>query len=403
MKTIVKWSGQASTNSFQFVGSNQEGHQTAMSARDGVAEKTASSPKEVVAMGQAACTGIDVVSTLKKMREPLSDLQISCDVAMTAEYPQVFETCEMIYEVSGDGLNASKVAHAVEMSLIKYCGVSAMIERSGCKIVPRLMVNGNEVSIWDPDARLAAAMSSWVKESASKCPRGVALVVGGSRGIGRSLVARLSGMGFAVLSASRGPNKGAACSNEFDRLSLDVSNSLSREAFASLLSHSGVKLSLVIYNSGYLDDKALPASQVEYAEMRAVFETNLFGIVETNRLLHKNVSAGGAVLFVSSYMGLPDRNEFTHSSYRLSKCALTLYAREFGKEMLFRGSDIAVAALHPGSVDTAMNPRGSITTADSSRRILLLIDPNRRSEIIAKNGELWMVSNTEESISHRQV
>jgi putative redox protein len=194
MKTVVKWSGKDSENSFQFVGSTQEGHHTILSARNGAAQKTASSPKEVVAMGQAACTGIDVVSTLQKMREPLSDLLISCDVSITTEYPQVFERCEMIYEVSGQGLNDSKVAHAVEMSLLKYCGVSTMIERSGCEIVPRLFINGNGVSIWDPDSKRAMALSVWVTTVALKCPRGIALVVGGSRGIGRALVNRLSDM-----------------------------------------------------------------------------------------------------------------------------------------------------------------------------------------------------------------
>ncbi len=137
--------------------------------------------------------------------------------------------------------------------------------------------------------------------------------------------------------------------------------------------------------------------------MRDVFETNLFGVVETNRLIQQNILTGGMVLFVSSYMGLPDRNEFDHSSYRLSKCALTLYAREFGKEMLFNKRDVAVAALHPGSVDATMNPGGTLKTEQSARRILLLAESSRRPEVLAKNGEFWMVSNTEESISHWQV
>jgi putative redox protein len=399
MKTLVKWVGKNSENPFQFLGASEDGHESLLSAKSGQVAKVSASPKEVVAMGQAACTAIDVVSSLQKMREPIEDLAISCDVAMTSQYPQVFSRCEMVYEFSGVGLNPSKAAHAVELSLLKYCGVSAMIERSGCEIVARLKVNGQEVSIWDPVGEKSSALKAWIEEVGKKAPRGIALVVGASRGIGRALVSRLSRMGYAVVPASRGPNDEAGCDRESDRVNLDVTNEHSRIAFASLMREAGLRPSLVIYNAGRLDKEARSASELGYSELREVFETNLFGIVDLNRRIHHEVAPDGLILFISSYMGLPNRNEFNYSSYRLSKCALTLYAREFGKEMRSIGSNIAVAALHPGSVNTTLNPGGTLTPDQSADRILLLLDDSMRPVILERNGEFWMVSNSETSIT----
>jgi NAD(P)-dependent dehydrogenase (short-subunit alcohol dehydrogenase family) len=290
------------------------------------------------------------------------------------------------------------VAHAVELSLLKYCGVSAMIERSGCHIIPRLFVNEAEASIWDPLEKKSRALREWAQRVEPNSPRGLALIVGGSRGIGRALAHRLSFLGYGVVTASRSANENELAPRECDRLFLDITHPLSREAFVDLVKSSGVEFSTVIFNAGMLDERARNASEIDFSELRAVFETNVFAVADLNRALLPLVSSKSTLFFISSYMGLPASNDFNYESYRLSKCALSLFARHVGKEMVAQKRDVAVAALHPGSVVTRLNPQGRLSPEESASRIAMLLDETRRSEILARNGEFWMVKEKDDRI-----
>lgn len=143
MLTTVNWLERPSPHEFEFLGETQEGAPTQIGARSVEGgPKSAASPKELVAMGIASCTGIDVVSTLKKMRQPLESLKISTELSQSDSHPRVFTKCILTYKVDGKDLVADRVVHAVELSFSKYCGVSAMIERSGCVFFPTLILNG---------------------------------------------------------------------------------------------------------------------------------------------------------------------------------------------------------------------------------------------------------------------
>ena len=148
MKIAVEWHKRQSPHEFEFEGLTSHGLKTQIGARsvpDG--PQSAPSPKEFVAFGMASCTAIDVVSTLQKMRQPLSDFSVTCDIEQTEEHPRVFKMCLMTYHVKGENLESGRVSHAVSLSLYKYCGVSAMIEASGCHITAKLIVNGSEIPI----------------------------------------------------------------------------------------------------------------------------------------------------------------------------------------------------------------------------------------------------------------
>lgn len=148
MKIAVEWHKRASPHEFEFQGSTERGLVTEIGARSSAeGPQSAASPKELVAFGMASCTGIDVVSTLQKMRQPLTDFSVSCDIEQTDSHPRVFKSCLMTYHVTGAGLDHGRVAHAVGLSLHKYCGVSAMIERSGCIVTSVLLVNGMPIEI----------------------------------------------------------------------------------------------------------------------------------------------------------------------------------------------------------------------------------------------------------------
>ncbi|MFZ9519362.1 MAG: nicotinamide-nucleotide amidohydrolase family protein [Silvanigrellaceae bacterium] len=104
------------------------------------------SPKDLVALGIAGCTGVDVVSILAKMRQPLEAFVVETELTQTTEHPRVFDSCRLVYRLAGSQLEPDRVARAVALSYGKYCGVSAMIKKSGCHFEPRLFLNDQDIT-----------------------------------------------------------------------------------------------------------------------------------------------------------------------------------------------------------------------------------------------------------------
>ena len=88
------------------------------------------SPKALLLSGLAGCSGIDVVDILEKMRVPFSGLVIDAEADQTEEHPRVFKDIRLTYRVKTDPANEDKVKKAVDLSLEKYCGVSAMLKKN---------------------------------------------------------------------------------------------------------------------------------------------------------------------------------------------------------------------------------------------------------------------------------
>lgn len=86
-------------------------------------------PKALLLAGLAGCTGMDVVSILKKMQVTFDDLKISVEADLSEEHPKVFEKIHIIYHFTGTDLVLSKLEKAVSLSQDKYCGVSAMFSK----------------------------------------------------------------------------------------------------------------------------------------------------------------------------------------------------------------------------------------------------------------------------------
>lgn len=81
------------------------------------------SPMEAVLMAAGGCSGIDVVSILKKMRQPLEALEITVTGKRREEHPRYFESIQIHYGLKGK-LEPEKVKQAIELSLNKYCSVT---------------------------------------------------------------------------------------------------------------------------------------------------------------------------------------------------------------------------------------------------------------------------------------
>ncbi|NLK15359.1 MAG: OsmC family protein [Bacteroidales bacterium] len=83
-------------------------------------------PKPLMLLALAGCTGMDVVSILKKMRVDLNDFNIKVSANLTKEHPMIYSTMHIIYEFKGKNLDPEKINKAISLSQERYCGVSAM-------------------------------------------------------------------------------------------------------------------------------------------------------------------------------------------------------------------------------------------------------------------------------------
>ncbi len=90
-------------------------------------------PKPLTLVSLAGCTGMDVISILKKMRIEPEYFNISVEGELTEEHPKYYHKIHLIYELKGEGIDLEKVEKAVNLSKERYCGVSALL-RHGADI-----------------------------------------------------------------------------------------------------------------------------------------------------------------------------------------------------------------------------------------------------------------------------
>ena len=86
-------------------------------------------PMELVLMGLAGCTAMDVESILKKKRAGMTKLEIEVTAERANEPPKVFTKIHIAYSVHGN-VRRPDVEHAVSLSQEKYCSVAAMLRHS---------------------------------------------------------------------------------------------------------------------------------------------------------------------------------------------------------------------------------------------------------------------------------
>lgn len=89
-----------------------------------------SRPKDLVLFALGGCTASDVVPILKKKRVPVDGFEIRISAKTAETHPQVFTNIHLEYVVRGKGINPADVERAIELSLTKYCSVTAMLKAS---------------------------------------------------------------------------------------------------------------------------------------------------------------------------------------------------------------------------------------------------------------------------------
>lgn len=84
-------------------------------------------PARMLLLALGACTGMDVISILRKKRLAVTGYQITLRGERRAEHPRTYHTIEVVHHVRGRDLSAAAVEEAVRLSATKYCTVNAQI------------------------------------------------------------------------------------------------------------------------------------------------------------------------------------------------------------------------------------------------------------------------------------
>lgn len=115
----------------QFVGEADSGHAIVMDgSRDVGGNNTGLRPTELLLIGTGGCSGMDVISILKKKRQDVTGLEILVSGKKAEEHPRKFTEIDIEFVVTGRNISEEAVKRAVQLSMDKYCSVKATLEGS---------------------------------------------------------------------------------------------------------------------------------------------------------------------------------------------------------------------------------------------------------------------------------
>ncbi|WP_214761789.1 OsmC family protein [Exiguobacterium sp. s146] len=118
------------------------GHDVTLDAGEDVdGLNTGPRPTEMLLQATAACTGIDIVSILHKMRLPLDRFEMKIDGIRATEHPKKFTAIHILYILDGD-MPEERVRRAIELSVERYCSVSHSLNAT---LSYSYQLNGGEV------------------------------------------------------------------------------------------------------------------------------------------------------------------------------------------------------------------------------------------------------------------
>ena len=87
-------------------------------------------PMEMIALGLAGCTAMDVLSILEKKRQQITQFEVKVDAPRSADYPQVFTRAAITYIVTGRNILEEAVLRSIELAATKYCPAQIMLEQA---------------------------------------------------------------------------------------------------------------------------------------------------------------------------------------------------------------------------------------------------------------------------------
>jgi putative redox protein len=125
-KAIVK-----QVQGITFIGKTDSNHWITMDGPEHVGGSNAGiRPKELLLIALGGCTGSDVASILGKKKVKLDGFEMNINTDVSEEHPQVFTKINLEYVFYGKNVPVKDVERAIELSLTKYCAVTAMLRKA---------------------------------------------------------------------------------------------------------------------------------------------------------------------------------------------------------------------------------------------------------------------------------
>jgi putative redox protein len=121
-KITANWQG-----GMNFIGENQTGGHVQMGTFD---EKPGVGPMQLLLVGLAGCTGMDIVSILQKKKVNLTDFKVEVEAKRADTYPMIWTDIHVKYLLWGNNIKTGDVEQAIRLSEEKYCSVSIMLGKS---------------------------------------------------------------------------------------------------------------------------------------------------------------------------------------------------------------------------------------------------------------------------------
>jgi putative redox protein len=116
----------------QFMGTSSSGHTLSMDAdEESGGHNTGFRPMELLLVGFGGCSGMDVISILRKKRQQVTGLEINVKGEKSDTAPKIYKEVQIEYVVKGKGVEKGAVERAIELSLEKYCSVGATLAKAG--------------------------------------------------------------------------------------------------------------------------------------------------------------------------------------------------------------------------------------------------------------------------------
>jgi len=123
MKVAVQWQ-----DNMTFVGKPDSGFVVQMDADSSFGgTNNGARPMELVALGLAGCTGMDVISIMQKKRQQVTQFEVRVNAPRSAEHPKVFTNALITYVVTGKNVDESALLRSIELAATKYCPAQFML------------------------------------------------------------------------------------------------------------------------------------------------------------------------------------------------------------------------------------------------------------------------------------
>ncbi len=115
----------------QFAGKGDSGHEVVMDAPASVGgEDKGSRPIELLLISFGGCSGMDVISILRKKKQDVTDLEINVQGEQADNHPHKYTSIHIEYMIKGRDISEEAVKRSIELSLDKYCAVGATLGAS---------------------------------------------------------------------------------------------------------------------------------------------------------------------------------------------------------------------------------------------------------------------------------